>query len=293
MKKLTTGERVFQIFNYIFLTLLAICCIYPFLYTLTISLSTASEAAKSGFHIYPKEVSFEAYEVVFRNKSLGIAYLNTIGRTVFGTVAALVVTTLYAYALSRREMPGKKFFTMYVLFTMLFSGGTIPTYLVIKNLGLLDNRLVYILPSAITAYNVIIARSFFISIPESLHESALLDGASEFRIFSEIYIPLAKPIIMTLLLWIAVGHWNAWYDSMIYIHDDSKIVVQLLLQRMVQQAQATVINTGSEGTIGGSTVMPMTIRSATIMAAILPILAVYPFIQKYFMSGIMLGAVKG
>lgn len=293
MKKLTAGERVFQIFNYILLILLAICCIYPFLYTLTISLSTAAEATKSGFHIYPREVSFEAYKVVLSNKSMGMAYLNTIGRTVIGTLFALVVTTLYAYALSRRQMPYKKFFTMYILFTMLFSGGTIPTYLVIKKLGLLDNRLVYILPSAITAYNVIIARSFFVSVPESLHESALLDGASELKIFSKIYIPLAKPVIMTLLLWGAVGHWNAWYDAMIYINDNSKIVVQLLLQRMVQQAQATVINTGSEGTIGGSTVMPVTIRSATIMAAILPILAVYPFIQKYFMSGIMLGAVKG
>ncbi|MBQ7793650.1 MAG: carbohydrate ABC transporter permease [Clostridia bacterium] len=293
MNRLSTGEKIFQIFNYIFLTLLAICCLYPFLYTLTISLSTAAEAAKSGFHIYPKEISLEAYKVVLSNESLGIAYLNTIGRTVIGTVLALVVTTLYAYALSRRQMPCKKFFTMYLLFTMLFSGGTIPTYLIIKNLGLLDNRLVYILPSAISAYNVIIARSFFISIPESLHESALLDGASEFKIFSNIYIPLAKPVVMTLLLWIAVGHWNAWYDSMIYITDNSKIVVQLLLQRMVQQSQATVVNTGAEGTIGGSTVMPVTIRSATIMAAILPILAVYPFIQKYFMSGIMLGAVKG
>lgn len=293
MKKLTAGERVFQIFNYILLILLAICCIYPFLYTLTISLSTAAEATKSGFHIYPREVSFEAYKVVLSNKSMGMAYLNTIGRTVIGTLFALVVTTLYAYALSRRQMPYRKLFTMYILFTMLFSGGTIPTYLVIKKLGLLDNRLVYILPSAITAYNVIIARSFFVSVPESLHESALLDGASELKIFSKIYIPLAKPVIMTLLLWGAVGHWNAWYDAMIYINDNSKIVVQLLLQRMVQQAQATVINTGSEGTIGGSTVMPVTIRSATIMAAILPILAVYPFIQKYFMSGIMLGAVKG
>lgn len=293
MKKLTAGECVFQIFNYILLILLAICCIYPFLYTLTISLSTAAEATKSGFHIYPREVSFEAYKVVLSNKSMGMAYLNTIGRTVIGTLFALVVTTLYAYALSRRQMPYRKFFTMYILFTMLFSGGTIPTYLVIKKLGLLDNRLVYILPSAITAYNVIIARSFFVSVPESLHESALLDGASELKIFSKIYIPLAKPVIMTLLLWGAVGHWNAWYDAMIYINDNSKIVVQLLLQRMVQQAQATVINTGSEGTIGGSTVMPVTIRSATIMAAILPILAVYPFIQKYFMSGIMLGAVKG
>lgn len=289
--KRTRGEKVFNIFNVIIMFIFSCVCLYPFIYTLTVSLSSTAEAIKDGFHLYTLNPTLESYKIVFKNENLGTAYLNTIMRTVFGTAAALLVTLMYAYSLSRRSLPLKRFFTVVLMFTMLFNGGTIPTYLIIKNLGLLNNRLVYILPLLISAYNVIIARSFFLSIPEALHESAVLDGASEFRIFFGIYIPLSKAVIMTLLLWIAVGHWNSWYDAMLYMRDDSKMVVQLMLQRMIQTSKAVVSETNTAG--AEITVMPVTIKSATIIVAILPILAVYPFIQRYFMQGVMIGSVKG
>lgn len=289
--KRTIGEKIFNIFNMVFMIMFSIVCLYPFLYTITISLSTTSEAVKDGLHIFTLHPTIEAYKLALQNDNMGISYANTIVRTVAGSAPSLLVSLMYAYALSRDDLPKHKFFTNILIFTMLFNGGTIPTYLVIKNLGLLNNRWVYILPTLISAYNVIIARSFFKSIPESLHESAVLDGASEFRTFFTIYIPLSKAVIMTLVLWIAVGHWNSWYDAMIYINDDKKIVVQLLLQRMIQSSQTKVVNTAVNS--NAVTVMPITIRSATTIIAILPILAVYPFIQKYFMGGVMLGAIKG
>lgn len=289
--KRTRGERIFNVFNIVFMLLFAVVCLYPFLYTLTISLSTTADAVKDGFHLFTVNPTLESYKQVLSDDKLFSAYVNTITRTVVGTLSALAVTLTYAYSLSRRELPLRRFFTTVLIITMLFSGGTIPTYLNIKNLGLLDNRLVYILPSLITAYNVIVARSFFASLPEALHESALLDGASEFNIFFRIYIPLSKAVIMTLLLWCAVAHWNAWYDAMIYMRSDDKITVQLLLQRMINTSKTVVAETNTSGM--EQTVMPVTIRSATVMVATIPILVVYPYIQKYFMTGVTLGAVKG
>lgn len=289
--KRTRGENIFNVFNIILLIAFSIVCLYPFWYTVVLSVSSTAEAVKDGLHLFTPHPNFSAYKQVFADDNIVTAYGNTIFRTVVGTVLALLVTLMYAYALSRKNLPAKKLLSFLLVFTMLFNGGTIPTYLVIKNLHLLDNRWVYILPCLLTAYNTIIAKSFFMSVPESLHESATLDGASEFRIFFGIYIPLSKPIIMTLLLWIAVGHWNSWYDALIYINDNSKIPMQLLLQRMVENSRTTVVNSSLDA--NAVTVMPATIRSATIIVAVLPILAVYPFIQKYFMGGIMLGAVKG
>ena len=289
--KRTMGEKIFNVFNVLALVMFSIVCLYPFWYTLVLSLSSTADAVKDGLHLFTLNPDFSAYRQVLSDDNIITAYMNTIFRTVVGTAMALLVTLMYAYGISRKDLPARKLLSFLLVFTMLFSGGTIPTYLVIKSLKLLDNRWVYILPMLITAYNAIIAKSFFQSIPESLHESAVLDGASEFRIFFEIYIPLSKAIIMTLLLWIAVGHWNSWYDAMIYMNDDTKIPMQLLLQRMVENSRTTVMNSSLDA--NAVTVMPATIRSATIIVAVLPILAVYPFIQKYFMGGVMLGAVKG
>lgn len=290
--KRSQGEKIFNVFNIIILTALALTTLYPFIYTLSMSLSTAAEAAKGGFHLYPKDISFTAYNMVFKNDGLLSAYRNTIFRTVVGTLMALLVSCLYGYALSRPETPHKKFYTTFLVFTMLFNGGKIPTYLVLKQYNLLNNIWVYVLPSLISAYNVIVARSFFMSIPNSLNESAKIDGAGEFYIFFKIIVPLSKPIIMTLALFIAVFHWNAWYDSLMYINDNSKIVVQLLLQRIIQESDVSLITQGlvnPEQTQFTSE----TVKAATVIVAVLPILLFYPFIQKYFTKGMMLGAVKG
>jgi putative aldouronate transport system permease protein len=290
--KRTRGEKIFNICKIVFLILFAFTTLYPFIYTLSISFSTAAEASRGGFHLYPHAVSTTAYKMVFRNHGLIVAYGNTIFRTVVGTLLGLLVTCFYGYALSRPETPHKKFFTVILIFTMLFNGGKIPTYLALKQYHLINNIWVYVLPTLISAYNVIVSRSFFMSIPNSLNESAKIDGAGEFYIFFKIIVPLSKPIIMTLALFMAVMHWNAWYDSLMYISDNNKIVVQLLLQRIINESDVALITQGlinPEATEFTST----TVKSATVIVTILPILAFYPFIQKYFTKGMMLGAVKG
>lgn len=290
--KRTTGEKIFNVFNIIFLLLFAFTTLYPFLYMLSISLSSAAEASSGGFHLYPKDISFTAYKMVFKNDNLIIAYANTIFRTVAGTLLGLLVTCFYGYALAREETPHKKFFTTVLVFTMLFNGGKIPTYLVLKQYHLLDNRWVYILPMLISAYNVIVSRAFFMSIPNSLNEAAKIDGAGEFRIFFKIIVPLSKPIIMTIALFLAVAHWNTWYDSLMYITDNNKIVVQVLLQRIIQESDVTLITQGMINP-DATEFTSSTVKAATVIVAILPILIFYPFIQKYFTKGMMIGAVKG
>ena len=291
----TKGEKIFNVFNYIILTLLALTTLYPFLYTLTISLSTAAEADRIGLHILPNpdRMSLESYRLVFRNKDVWGAYKWTLFRTVVGTLMALIVTCFYCYALSRPGLPLKKLFTSYLMFTMMFNGGQIPTYLNIKSLGLIDNVWVYVLPMLIGAYNVVVAKSFFAALPESLNESARIDGAGEFRIFFQIIVPLSKPIIMTLALWMAVTHWNTWFDSVRYINDEKKKVVQSFLQRIVTSGQTDMLKDVNASEQDKKEVIGKTIQSATIMVTILPILCVYPFIQKYFVKGVTLGAVKG
>lgn len=290
--KRTNGEKIFNVFNIILLRAFACTMVYPFLYTLSITLRSAAEASRAGFHLYPRDISFTAYKMVFKNSSLLMAYYNTIFRMVVGTLLGLLVTCLYGYALARPETPDKKFYTVLLMFTMLFSGGKIPAYLVLKQYHLLNNRWVYILPILIVPYNVIVSRSFFMSIPNSLNESAKIDGASEFGIFFKIIVPLSKPIIMTLALFMAVAHWNSWYDSLMYITDNSKIVVQVLLQRIIRESDVSLITQGLVNP-DATEFTSETVKAATVIVAILPILLFYPFIQKYFTKGIMLGAVKG
>ena len=291
----TKGEKIFNVFNYIILTIFALTTLYPFLYTLTISLSTAAEAERIGLHILPNpdKMSLEPYRLVFSNKEIWGAYKWTLFRTIVGTIMGLVVTCFYGYALSRPGLPLKKIFTTFLMFTMMFNGGQIPTYLNIKNLGLIDSVWVYVLPYLIGAYNVVVAKSFFAALPESLNESARIDGAGEFRIFFQIIVPLSKPIIMTLALWMAVAHWNQWFDSLMYINSEDKKVVQSFLQRIVTSGNTDMLKDVNASDQDKKEVIGKTIQSATIMVTILPILCVYPFIQKYFVKGVTLGAVKG
>lgn len=291
MKKRTTGEKIFTVFNVVLLLAFSFTTLYPFVYTLSKSLSTMSAVMQDVYFLYPKELSFAAYKKVFQSSQLYVTYGNTLFRTIIGTTLTVIVTSMYAYPLSRKYMPNRKFFMVFTLFTMIFVGGTIPSYIVTKNLHLLNNRLVYILPTMVGAYNVIIIRSFFMSIPDSLMESAKIDGASEFTILFKIVLPLSKAVLATVALWVAVGHWNAWFDSMLYIDDKSKQVAQLYLQRIVQQGSMNELADGTTSDLQNQTAD--TIKSATIMVTVLPILCVYPFVQKYFVTGVMLGSVKG
>lgn len=292
MNKSTRGEKIFSFFNYIILILFGLTALYPLVYTLAMSFSTAAEASRAGLHLYPREVSVLAYKMVLKNAELWRAYLVTVGRTIVGTIAAVLVSSMYGYAISRPNLKGKKFFTIFLMFTMLFNGGTIPTYLVIKNIGLLDSFWVYILPNLIGAYNVIILKNYFQGLPSSLLEAVKIDGGNDFTAFFRVVLPISKPVLATVALWVAVFHWNHWMDGLLYINDDTKQIVQIFLQRIIQ-ASNTESMTSNAINPDLTEFTTDTIKSATIIVTVLPILCVYPFIQKYFVKGITLGAVKG
>jgi len=282
---------VFGAVNVMALGVVAMLCVYPFIYTLSISLSTAAEASRDGLHFFPREASLVSYKMVLTNPNIVTGYINTLIRTVLGTALTLLATCVAAYPLSRREMPHRAMFTFLILFTMLFSGGMVPTYLLIKNLGMINTVWALVLPGAITAFNVVIVKNLFQSLPESLVESARLDGAGEWTILFRLYIPLSKPVLATVALWTAVAHWNAWFDALLYITDDKRQVLQTFLQRIVIESNTQMMELGvTDASIVQFT--PETIKAATIIVTILPIICVYPFVQKYFVKGILLGGVK-
>jgi len=287
-----TGERVFTVVNVLLLGVLGLLALYPFTYTVSMSLSSAAEASRDGLHLIPRQISVTAYEMVFRNPEIAAGYLNTIFRTVVGTLLTLLVTCLCAYPLSKRHLPHRRVFTFFILFTMVFHGGIVPTYLLIKNIGLIDSIWVYVLPILTSAFNVIIVKNFFQSVPEELAESAAIDGANEFRTLFQIYIPLSKPVLATVALWTAVMHWNMWLDALLYVNTEAKQTMQMILRRIVIENSTELIEKGLV-LADIKTYTPETIKAATTVVTILPILLVYPFVQRFFVKGIMLGGVKG
>jgi putative aldouronate transport system permease protein len=287
----TAGEKIFGVFNILVLGAIALLCVYPFIYTLSISLSTAGEAGREGLHLYPREVSLLSYKTVLSNSNIITGYVNTLVRTLLGTVLTVLACSIAAYPLSRRELPHRALLTFLIVFTMLFGGGMVPGYLLIKNLGFINTIWALVLPGMLGAFNILIIKSFFQSLPEELVESARMDGAGEWRILFQIYIPLSKPVLATVALWSAVGHWNAWFDALLYITDDRKQVLQAFLQRIVIESGTKMMELGITDT-AILKFTPETIKAATIIVTILPIICVYPFVQKYFVKGIMLGGVK-
>jgi putative aldouronate transport system permease protein len=286
--RLSLGEKVFQIIVIAFLACVCIFMIYPFLHVFSISLSTGAEALRPGLHWYPHEISLGAWKRVLTTDSVWIAFGNTVFRSVVGTFLALLFMAMGAYPLSKKYLPHRNFYTMFIVVTMFFGGGLIPTYLLIKSLGFIDSRWSLIIPGLISTYSMLILRNFFMSLPEELEDSAKIDGASDLRILFTIVLPLSKPILATLALWSAVGHWNAWFDAMLYIQDQSKTVLQILLRRIVIAPEG---NNLMNGPIEEQE--PETLKAAIIMFTALPILVVYPFLQKYFVQGVLVGSLKG
>lgn len=288
--KPTTGESIVQVVLITFISLLCIVTIYPFIHIASISVSSPAEASRFGLHLYPREVDFMAWKQVLSQRKIWTGFGNSAFRTVVGTFLTLIAMSLCAYPLSRQYLPNRSFFTMIILFTMFFGGGIVPTYLLIKSMNLMDSLWVYILPGLIPAFSMLVLRNFFMSIPAELEESAKIDGANDIRILFTIVLPLSKPVLATLALWTAVGHWNAWFDAVLYISDQDKQVLQFFLREIV------ITNSDAE-TLGRSAVgnirYEASIKAATVMFAILPILFVYPFLQKYFVKGTMIGSLKG
>jgi putative aldouronate transport system permease protein len=287
----TRGERIFNVFNVTVLGVVALMALYPFVYTISMSLSSAAEAMRSGLHLYPRDISLTSFEMVLANPDIVSGFANSVLRTVSGTALTLFFTCLTAYPLARKELPYRGPLLFLILFTMIFSGGIVPNYLLIKNIGLIDSIWALILPHMLTAFNVIVMKNFFQSIPESLAESAKIDGASEINILARIYVPLSKPVLATVGLWTAVSHWNQWFDAMLYITSDENQVLQTFLQRIVIESSVEMIE---QGLVDPNVTQftPETIKAATVVVTVLPMLLLYPFVQKYFVKGIMLGGVK-
>lgn len=286
-RKRKLSNVLFDIFLYTFLILVAAVTLVPFLQVLTISMSPQSVVAKSGLHLIPTKFDFSGYEKVFHYPLVWTAYLNTIIRAALGTGLSVLLYIIGAYPLSKKYLPHKKAWTLFVIFTMYFSGGLIPGYLLIKDLGMINSRLSLILPGAVSTFNLMIMITGFEGIPESLEESARIDGAGDWTILFRIIMPLAKPTIMVILLYYAVGHWNAWFHAMIYLRDADKMPLQIFLRDILTRSQL--------GAMTGQTDVEdvgQTIKYATIIVSTVPILCVYPFIQKHFVKGVMIGAVK-
>ena len=269
----------------------SVSVIYPFYKIFLDSISTPLEVYRIGLKLWPRATTLDAYGSVFSRNTIGIAYLNTVLRTVAGTTLTLLVSFCAAYALSKRFLPGNRIITLLMIFTMFFSGGLIATYLWMKELGLHNNRLALILPPAASAYYIIIMRNFFRAIPPDLEESAVMDGASVYRILFAIVVPVSLPVVATIGLWSIVFHWNSWFDALIYNSQPRLLVLQLMLRRILIENQATTLfdmELESEATF-----VEETIIAATLFVSIGPVILIYPFIQRYFVKGIMTGSLKG
>lgn len=287
--KLSRGERIFNVCNVIILTLFMICCLYPFWYVIVASFSKSTLLmGHSGFLMLPQGWSTAAYDRVFHTSSIWRGYANTIFYVVVGTSINIFMTLLAAYFLSRKNLPGKTVLTLLIVFTMYFSGGMIPGYLNIQSLGMYNTRWAILLPGAVSTFNLIIMRTALSSIDAALEESAMLDGAGHLTILFKILVPLTKATIAVLVLYYGVAHWNAWFNAFIYLEDTSKQPLQLVLRQIL------ILSDMSDAGIGDDAEqLAETIKYATIIVSTAPILALYPFLQKYFTKGVMVGAVKG
>ncbi len=285
----TWSNRVFDVVNTTLLSLIGIICVLPFIYVLAVSFTAPHIVAEGGFILYPKEVSLAAYRYIFSSNALIRSLGVSIYITVVGTLLNLVLTSLLAYPLSRKSFKGRSVMLLAVLFTMLFNGGLIPTYYVVKSLHLIDSLWALMIPTAISAFNLIILKNFFQQMPDGIEDSAKIDGCNDLGILFRIVIPLSLPAIATFGLFYAVDHWNKFFSAVMYINNNEKWPVQVLLREIVINANSRVGDTNMDE----MNIQPLTIKMAVIVFATLPIMAVYPFLQKHFAKGVMLGSVKG
>ena len=288
--KRSAGDRAFDWINYLFLALFSLTILFPFWNLFVQSVSSPDSGVVDALQMWPKKFSAFNYKYVLANKYIWTGYRETLIRTIAGTALSVTLTAMGAYVLSKKKLPNRNFWTTVVLIPMFFSGGMIPSYLWMVNLHLIDNRLVLILPGLISSYNLIIMRNFFMSVPEGLEESAMIDGAGSIRIFFSIVLPISKAVLATVALWGMVGHWNAWFDATIYIRDANKLPLQVVLRRILMEGTQQMMDMNSTDT---NHVTPDTLKAATTFVCMLPIMCVYPFVQKYFVKGVIIGSLKG
>ncbi len=289
--KRSLGEKVFDTFNILFLGLICFSFLYPFWYLLAVSIADPNRQAMTQIVFLPSYFSLESYANVLSSRYVYLGFMWSVIRTVLGTAIALVLCYNLAYCLSKKYLPNRNFWTMLLVITMFVNGGMVPNFLLIRDLQMMNSIWSLVLPGCISAYNITIMRNFLMSIPDSLEESARIDGANDLTILYKIVFPLSLPILATVGLWDAVGHWNAWFDSMIYISDPERQVLQVTLRRIVLEGSNQLVSLYGEEVTARQT--PETIKAAVTMVTTLPILVVYPFIQKYFVKGVMIGSLKG
>lgn len=280
-------DKLYQAIVHAILAFAALCVIFPLLYVVSVSLTPYAEVLRrGGFAVIPRQITFEAYAAFLRDTNIPDAYLVTIFITVAGTFVNLLLTALMAYPLSKKALPYRGPLLLVVVFTLLFSGGMIPTYLIVKATGLIDSLWALIIPGAVNSFYLLIMKTFFEHLPESLDEAAKMDGAGETRILATIVLPLSLPILATVGLFYAVGHWNEFFGAILYISDSSKFPLQVVLRGILNQSLMPELDF--------ERVLPTeTLQMAAVILSTLPILIVYPFIQKYFTQGALLGSIKG
>ncbi|MDQ6421570.1 carbohydrate ABC transporter permease [Paenibacillus sp. LHD-117] len=284
----TYGYRVFSAFNHLFLIALSVLCILPLIHLLAVSFSGPAPANAGLVTFWPKDFTLEAYYKTFENPNFMKSAWMSVQRTVLGTALSISVTACAAYALSKEFIfKGRNFYMWYFIFTMLFSGGIIPSYILITKLGLINTLWALVLPGLVGVYNIILMLNFFRNIPRELEEAAVIDGANHFQTFFRIYLPISLPSIATITLFIIVGHWNSYFDGLIYMREVEKLPLATLLQTIVVQTDFTNMDPETIKNLSQRTV-----KSAQIFISLIPILVIYPFLQKYFVHGIVLGAVK-
>lgn len=296
--KETRGDKVFLAIVYFVLILALATVAYPLIYILSASISNPNVVASGEMWLFPKEITFEGYRRVFDDPAIWNGYLNTIIYTVAGTAVNLAVTLPAAYAMSRRDMLGRNLFMGLFMVTMFFSGGLVPTYLVVKDLGLVNSMWALILPVATSVWNLIVCRTFFqSSMPRELQEAAEIDGCSDFQLFFRIVLPLSTALIAVMALFFGVGHWNNYFSAMIYLNDQAKYPLQLVLRQILvlqqMSAQSGAINAEMASSLNNKAEVAALVKYAVIIVSTLPVIVLYPFLQRYFVQGVMIGSVKG
>lgn len=281
-------DRIFDFVNYLMMFTILFVTIYPFLNILALSFSGVS---KIGLSILPKDFTVINYKNVATNPMIWIGYKNTIIRVLVGTSITLIVTILTAYPLSKKDMPFRTAVTLFIVFTMFFDGGMIPSYILIKKLKMFDTIWALVLPRLVDTFALIVMRNYFMTLPESIEEAAKVDGAGYFKTLVLIILPISGPIIATIVLWTAVWHWNSWFDALLYAQKYKNTVLQMVLRRIVIEGTAESISVATES--AETIANPDIIKAATIIFSTAPILIIYPFLQKYFVKGVVVGAVKG
>jgi putative aldouronate transport system permease protein len=290
--KMSLGEKAFSVFNYLLFTLLGIITLVPFLNIIAKSFSSEAAVISGKVNIIPVEFQLGTYKYVLGNSQFLNSFKVSVFITVIGTFLSLIMTVVAAYPLSKQRLRGRSFFTLIYVFTMLFSGGLVPTYILMSNLKLVNKLPILILPSLISVYNLLIIKSYFESIPDSLEESAKLDGASNTTILFKIILPLSLPVFATIALFYAVGYWNNYFTAMIYITNPSLKPMQLYLKEMLYAASDVFLQINNKNIDANMNSTPEAIQAASIITATVPIVIVYPFLQKYFVKGVLIGSVK-